>query len=117
MTEYIAAIMTILGVMFFSIHVAFSLNEKHDAVRFFLICIAMIMGWILIHTGQKIAEEAGLAASIISAISYAYWAWVVTTVLFLIYFGIYFLQAVLLMIQDRKHFRFTEGKEEDRLGR
>lgn len=116
MTEYVAATMTILGVMFFSIHVAFSLNEKHDVVRFFLICIAMIMGWILLHLGQELAEAAGMNANIINAISYAYWAWIITTTLFLIYFGIYFIKAVAMMVTDKEHFRFT-GDGRDELGK
>lgn len=110
MTEYVAVAVTVLGAMFFTAHVSFSLNEKHDTLRFFLISIAMIMGIGLIHLGMTIAESASMSADVLSAVSYVYWVWIVTTSLFLIYFAVYFVKAGLLFWRDRRELRFTGGE-------
>jgi len=89
MTEYVALVVTILGLMIYMLHLAFSLSDKYDPLKLFLITLSMVFGLVLIHLGKSISIDQGASTAIQNSLDIAYYVWIVAISLTLIYMVIY----------------------------
>lgn len=105
MSEYTAAMIGVMGVLAYFVSMAFLLNEKHDALKLFLLLGSAVMAWASINFANWIISATTPSAGLSSAIGYVYTITIWVGGLTLIYFVLYFLFGTMRRVVDKK-----EGK-------
>lgn len=92
MTEYTAAMIGSVSVLFFYAYLAINLSEKHDQLKMFLLLSGMVMSWgILNLANATIKGASGAGVAVDAASDYIYYIAIVIGGLVLIYFVLWFL--------------------------
>lgn len=110
MTEYVALVVVILGLMIYLLHLAFSLSDNYDPLKMLLIGISMIFGLVLIHLGKVISEDQAASTQIQSVFDTAYIIWIFITVIFLIYIVIFLIIRAWNAIKDNKKIKLYDDE-------
>lgn len=108
MTEYVALVVVILGVMIYLLHLAFSLSDNYDPLKMLLIGISMVFGWLLIDLGKNISVDQGASVPIQTTFDTAYYVWIIITSIFLIYIVIYLIIRAWNSIQEKKKIKLYD---------
>lgn len=89
MTEYVALVVVILGLMVYLLHLAFSLSDNYDPVKMLLIGVSMLFGIILLNLGINISVDQGASTAIQNTFTNAYKIWIILTGIVLTYVVVY----------------------------
>lgn len=89
MTEYVALVVVLLGLMIYLLHLAFSLSDNYDPLKMLLIGVSMMFGILLLALGQNISIDQSASTAIQGNLDTAYSVWITLTVITWIYITIY----------------------------
>ena len=89
MTEYVALVVVILGLMIYLLHLAFSLSDNYDPLKMLLIGVSMMFGILLLALGQNISVDQGASSAIQGNLDIGYSVWITLTIITWIYITIF----------------------------
>lgn len=110
MTEYVALVVVILGIMVYLLHLAFSLSDNYDPLKMLLIGISMVFGVILINLGKEISIDQAASSGIQNTFDIAYGAWLSITVISLIYIVIFLVIRSWNAIKENKKIKLYDDE-------
>lgn len=108
MTEYVALVVVVLGIMIYLLHLAFSLSDNYDPLKMLLIGVSMVIGALLINLGKNISVDQGASTAIQNTFDTLYYVWIIITTIFLIYVVIYLIIRAWNGLQERKKIKLYD---------
>lgn len=110
MTEYVALVVVVLGIMIYLLHLAFSLSDNYDPLKMLLIGVSMVIGTLLINLGKNISVDQGASTAIQNTFDTLYYVWITIIGIFLIYIVLYLVIRGWNAIQEKKKIRFDDAE-------
>lgn len=110
MTEYVALVVVILGIMIYLLHLAFSLSDNYDPLKMLLIGVSMFFGAILINLGKNISVDQGASTAIQNTFDTSYSAWLVITGIFFTYVLVYLIIRGWNAIQKKREIKLYDDE-------
>lgn len=108
MSAYTAAMLGTIAVTFYFGYLSVNLNEKHDALKLFLILASFVMVWATLNLGNQVIATTMPSAALTNASNYIYSIGIWIGGLVLVYFILYFLFGVFRKSVDEREGRGGE---------